>query len=62
MDWFLYDRDLRHKRVKLLSALVFQRGPCENIFGILCQRLDLCYIVLFCLNKNFLKFYRCLCE
>ena len=39
MDWFLYDSDLRHERVKILRFLYFQASVVlcwrfVNIFGI----------------------------
>ena len=31
MDWFLYDRDLRHERVKTYSETSL--GPCQTSIG-----------------------------
>ena len=41
MDWFIYDRDLRHERVKLLTILPLKLSLCSDTFSTRGDRFEI---------------------
>ena len=51
MDWFLYDKDLRHERVKPRKALCYARILFLQVFALLISFRDRRKISLLILSK-----------